>query len=152
LLFPAPGWPPGHRLLGYDEQGHCPMLVDGACSIYADRPATCRVYDCRVLAAAGLSPEEPTKVEIGRRVARWRFDVTDPDDSTREQAVQAAARFLAGHPDLVAGEELPRAATPLAVLAVEVHRAFLGADPVTGALTVVEPDPATVVAALPRRR
>ena len=34
LLFPAPGRPRGHVLLGYDERGHCSMLVDGACSIY----------------------------------------------------------------------------------------------------------------------
>ncbi len=33
LLFPAPRQPPGHVLLGYDERGHCPMLVDGRCSI-----------------------------------------------------------------------------------------------------------------------
>ena len=30
LLFPAPGAPPGHVLLGYDENGHCPMLIDGS--------------------------------------------------------------------------------------------------------------------------
>ncbi len=28
LLFPAPGLPPGHVVLGYDERGHCPMLID----------------------------------------------------------------------------------------------------------------------------
>ena len=56
LLFPAPGRPRGHVLLGYDERGHCPMLVDGACSIYAHRPRTCRTYDCRVFAAAGVDP------------------------------------------------------------------------------------------------
>ena len=32
LLFPAPRRPPGHLLLGYDERGHCPMLVDDRCS------------------------------------------------------------------------------------------------------------------------
>lgn len=57
LLFPAPGLPKGNVLMGYDERGHCPMLVDDECSIYADRPQTCRDFDCRVLAAAGLSPE-----------------------------------------------------------------------------------------------
>jgi uncharacterized protein len=29
LLFPAPGRPKGHVLMGYDERGHCPMFVDG---------------------------------------------------------------------------------------------------------------------------
>jgi hypothetical protein len=27
LLFPAPRMPEGHVLLGYDERGHCPMLI-----------------------------------------------------------------------------------------------------------------------------
>ncbi|MGZ4755734.1 MAG: hypothetical protein ACXWA9_12555, partial [Acidimicrobiia bacterium] len=34
LLFPAPQMPKGNVLLGYDEHGHCPMLVDDECSIY----------------------------------------------------------------------------------------------------------------------
>ena len=56
LLFPAPGRPHGHVLLGFDERGHCPMLVEGGCSIYEHRPRTCRTYDCRVFAATGLEP------------------------------------------------------------------------------------------------
>jgi len=52
LTFPAPGLPAGHVLLGYDERGHCPMLVDGACSIYEHRPRTCR----RTRGARGGAP------------------------------------------------------------------------------------------------
>src|SRR5947208_12349784 len=37
MLFPAPGRPRGHLVLGYDEQGHCPMLADDQCSIYEHR-------------------------------------------------------------------------------------------------------------------
>ena len=51
LLFPAPGLPDGHVLMGYDERGHCPMLIDDRCSIYEHRPRTCRTYDCRVLSS-----------------------------------------------------------------------------------------------------
>src|SRR6185295_19764588 len=61
LLFPAPRMPQGHVLLGYDEQGHCPMLIDDTCSIYEHRPRTCRTYDCRVLAAAGVGIDEGAK-------------------------------------------------------------------------------------------
>ncbi|MGP3372709.1 YkgJ family cysteine cluster protein, partial [Escherichia coli] len=57
LLFPVPGLPEGFLLMGYDENGHCPMFKDGKCSIYSARPETCRQYDCRVLAATGASPE-----------------------------------------------------------------------------------------------
>jgi Fe-S-cluster containining protein len=85
LRFPAPGLPKGHVVLGYDEHGCCPMLVDGACSIYEHRPRTCRVYDCRVFAATGVTPDgQPA---IAARVVRWRFDV---DDAARWDAVRAA--------------------------------------------------------------
>jgi len=61
VLFPAPRLPVGHVLMGYDDNGHCPMLVDGACSIYEHRPRTCRTYDCRAFAASGLELDDPTK-------------------------------------------------------------------------------------------
>ena len=46
--------PKGNMLLGYDENGHCPMLIDDKCSIYEHRPITCRSYDCRIFPAAGI--------------------------------------------------------------------------------------------------
>ena len=55
LLFAAPGLPEGNVLLGYDENGHCPMLIDEKCSIYEHRPLTCRTYDCRIFPAAGIA-------------------------------------------------------------------------------------------------
>jgi Fe-S-cluster containining protein len=71
LLFPAPGFPAGHVLMGYDDQGRCPMFNGTGCSIYEHRPRTCRTYDCRVFAATDVVPEDP---QIAARVARWRFD------------------------------------------------------------------------------
>ena len=53
LVFRAPGLPIGNVVLGHDENGHCPMLIDGACSIYEHRPRACRTYDCRIFAATG---------------------------------------------------------------------------------------------------
>src|SRR3954468_21156823 len=73
LLFPAPRMPRGHVLMGYDERGHCPMLIDGKCSIYEHRPRTCRTYDCRVFAASGIEPDDDDKVLIRERVRRWQF-------------------------------------------------------------------------------
>ena len=32
LLFPAPLLPAGHVVMGYDERGRCPMLIDDVCS------------------------------------------------------------------------------------------------------------------------
>jgi hypothetical protein len=86
LRFPAPGLPAGHVVLGYDEHGHCPMLVDGSCSIYEHRPRTCRVYDCRVFAATGVDPGT-AQPAIAERVASWHFTV---DDQRRWDAVRAA--------------------------------------------------------------
>lgn len=80
LLFPAPGQPPGHFVMGYDQDGCCPMLVDGACSIYAYRPRTCRVYDCRLFAALGRV-NEATPL-IAERIRSWEFTYAD-DDSRR---------------------------------------------------------------------
>lgn len=93
MLFAAPGLPDGHVLMGYDEHGSCPMLVDEFCTVYEHRPRTCRTYDCRVFPATGLAPEE-SKVLITRRVRRWDF--TDPGGAAAEQlvAVRASARSL----------------------------------------------------------
>src|SRR5437588_12495057 len=74
LLVPAPRLPDGHMLLGSDERGHCPVLAEGSCSIYAHRPRACRTYDCRVFPAAGLGLEDdPDRAAIDRRARRWRF-------------------------------------------------------------------------------
>jgi Fe-S-cluster containining protein len=85
LRFPAPGLPQGHVVLPYDERGHCPMLVDGACSIYEHRPRTCRTYDCRVFAVTGVTPDD--QPAIAARVAEWHLEV---DDRERWECVRAA--------------------------------------------------------------
>jgi len=129
LRFPAPGRPRGHVLLGYDERGHCPMLIDDRCSIYDHRPRTCRTYDCRVFPAAGLTlDDDPDKTAIAERARTWQFDHPSQLDRDEHDAVRAAAAHLRAHPEV-----LPEGATPsttqLAVLAIEVHEAFLGHDP-----------------------
>lgn len=144
LLFPAPGLPRGHVLLGYDEHGHCPMLVDNRCSIYEHRPRTCRTYDCRVFPAAGLDLDgDDAKAGIARRVGRWRFSYPTSEDRDRHDAVRTAAAFLAARPDVPPPGAAPRNTTELAVLAVRVHEAFLGRDGAT-------PDPEAVGAEVRR--
>jgi len=93
LLFPAPGLPDGHVLLGYDERGHCPMLVDGRCSIYDHRPRTCRTYDCRVFPATGIDVSEE-KPAIGDRARRWRFTFASADDEQVHVALVTRATLL----------------------------------------------------------
>jgi len=122
LLFSAPGMPKGHLVMGYDERGHCPMLVDGACSIYDDRPQTCRTYDCRVFPATGLEPDD--KPLIRRRARAWRFDYPTRRDRDAQAAVTAAVAFLREHADAFPTWAIPTIATQLAVLAIKASRAF----------------------------
>lgn len=111
LRFPAPGLPKGHVVLGYDEQGRCPMLVDEGCSIYAHRPRTCRTYDCRVFPAAGVSAADDGKPLVDERARRWRFDHPTPADVAEHDAVRATAVALRGSDEA-------RTSLELAVLAV----------------------------------
>jgi Fe-S-cluster containining protein len=137
LLAPAPRRPAGHMVLGYDERGHCPMLVDGSCSIYEHRPRACRTYDCRVFAATGIEVEAGQPA-IGRRVRRWRFDYPTPADRDQQQAARAAGAFLERHPDLA-----PVNAAQRAVLALEVQHRFVR--------PAATPDPDEVRAEIRRR-
>ncbi len=133
LLFPAPRSPRGHVVLGYDEQGHCPMLVDGACSIYDHRPRTCRSYDCRVFAAAGVEPTDADKARIGDRARRWRFSYPTAADRALHDTVRAAAQFVRDRPDALPPEQRPANETQLAVLAVERYGELHEGSPADGA-------------------
>ena len=139
LLFPAPHRPPGHVLMGYDEQGRCPMLVGGACSIYEHRPRTCRTYDCRVFPAAGIEPDPDGQPAIAARVRRWRFDEGDDLDAVRHDAVRAAAAFVRANRELVPDRVLPATAAQHAVLAIALHGAFIDVDGAGGRPVLVEP-------------
>ncbi|MCZ6617861.1 MAG: YkgJ family cysteine cluster protein [Gammaproteobacteria bacterium] len=134
LLFAAPGQPEGTVLLGYDEQGCCPMLVDDKCTIYRHRPMTCRSYDCRVFTAAGISADD--KALITRHTQRWKFDYAGVRDRRQHLAVQRAAKFLSDHAKSFTGK-FPGNPTQLAILAIEVHDVFLRCDDATETQPVV---------------
>jgi Fe-S-cluster containining protein len=91
VLFPAPNQPIGHVLMGHDEHGNCPMLVDDRCSIYEHRPNTCRTYDCRVYAASGVVPDKPA---IAARTRRWVFSYASEEVQAVHVTIRAAARQL----------------------------------------------------------
>jgi hypothetical protein len=128
LLFPAPLLPAGHVLLGHDERGHCPMLHEGRCSIYAHRPRTCRTYDCRVFAAADAGIDGGVDGLIAARARRWRFAYPTAADRTRHESVRTAAVFIRDHPAALPDAAAPANATQHAVLAVELHERFLPSD------------------------
>jgi Fe-S-cluster containining protein len=124
FLEDAPG-PAAGRLMGYHENGHCPMYTGRGCSIYPDRPETCRTYDCRVFTAAGMPAGGAEKSVINERVARWRFDFPTEDARREQRAVEAAARFLRQHPVRFPGGHVPSRASEIAVLAVKTYEVFL---------------------------
>jgi Fe-S-cluster containining protein len=126
LLFPAPGLPSGHVLMGYGDSGQCPMLIDNECSIYDDRPQTCRDYDCRIFAATGVAVDARTQAEIADRVKAWVFDYPNQESREEHSTVKAAAAFLEKNRNLFPPGRLPSYPVQLAVLAVRIYRLFSG--------------------------
>jgi Fe-S-cluster containining protein len=128
LLFKAPGLPRGNHLLGHDEKGHCPMLHAGTCTIYAVRPGTCRRYDCRIFAAAGIAAGDEEARVINERVRRWSFEFPTPRDRDLLEAVRKAAAFLQEHAEAFPGGRVPTQPSQLALAAVRAHEVFLRAE------------------------
>jgi Fe-S-cluster containining protein len=120
-LYPAPGLPPGYLVIGPDEDGCCPLLAEGRCTVYEDRPLACRTYDCRVYAATGVAPD---RADIAAQVRRWRFTYPTPGDQERRAAVHAAVRFIREHPESLASGAARLQPIRLATLAVAVHEVF----------------------------
>ena len=126
LLFPAPGAPKGHVLMGYDTKGRCPMLVNNRCSIYEDRPLTCRTYDCRVFPAAGIKEAgDDDKSLITKQLGRWQFTYPNELDRKEHSAVIAAASFLQEKADSFPVGVIPSNPTHLAIMAIKVYDIFL---------------------------
>jgi uncharacterized protein len=125
LLFPAPGLPKGNRVLGYDENGRCPMLINGGCSIYAHRPLACRNYDCRIFAAAGIAAGDDDKALINRRAGRWKFSYPARCDRDQHAAVRSAAAFIKAHAECFPAGIVPDNPSQLAILAIKVYGVFI---------------------------
>lgn len=126
VLFDAPGLPKGHLLMGYDEQGRCPMLIDDRCSIYEDRPQTCRDFDCRIYAATALSDDHETQAVIAQRVREWVFHYESEEERQEHATLQAAAAFLEKNRGLFPPGTLPNQPGPLAIVAIRIYRLFAG--------------------------
>jgi hypothetical protein len=119
-----PSEPGGLARMGYDTAGSCPMLRAGRCSIYSDRPRTCRDYDCRVYAAAGLLPDGDRPV-IHERVGAWRFGIDSSADQDAAVAVRRAAQFIRRHASAFPPAMRAGSATAAAVLAVKIWELFV---------------------------
>lgn len=124
LLFPAPGLPKGYQLMGYDEQGHCPMFKSGKCSIYELRPETCKQYDCRVLAATGANIEGESK-EIVETITSWQFEFSDNESRNKEKALKRAMLFLKENSEFFPRGYIPNTDSQISALAVRIYKEFI---------------------------
>lgn len=127
VLFPAPGLPKGHFLLGYNDDGQCPMFRGGKCSIYENRPEICRQYDCRVYSATGI-PLDNIKSDIARQVKRWEFDISSSFDLEKHKAVRMAAEFLQKYNQRFPARYILKTNAQLAIFAIRIHELFIGQD------------------------
>lgn len=125
LLLDAPASESGNKMMGYRADGTCPMLHERKCKIYHQRPQTCRDYDCRIFAAAGIEAGGPQKAVINDRVQRWRFTYPTHADRLAHDAVLTAATFIRTRKDSFPGGRAPTAPTGIAVLAIKAYTIFL---------------------------
>ncbi|MDQ6840496.1 MAG: hypothetical protein M3137_19705 [Actinomycetota bacterium] len=86
---------------------------------------------------------------IAQRVRRWQLHFSTQVDRTRYDAVRAAANCLVEHADLLPEGTSATNTTQIAVLAIEIHQAFLHDDKEPAA--VVDPGPDAVRAEMRRR-
>jgi Fe-S-cluster containining protein len=124
-LLEAPGLEQGEALLGFHANGHCPALAPEGCTIYAQRPLTCRDYDCRVFAAAGIDAGGADKAVINERVRAWRFAHASDADAAMHAAIRAAACFIREQGAAFPGGRAPTSPTGIAVLALKAYPVFL---------------------------
>lgn len=141
----AEGMPPDEALMAWRHDGTCPALESGRCTIYEQRPTTCRDYDCRVFVPAGIDAGDERKSVINARVRAWRFTFEGDAERHAFDAIGRAARFIRDRRRAFPneGRGVPTAPTGIAVLALKSYEAFLdggaeGKDDVALAIQVVE--------------
>jgi len=83
----------GKRRLRKNLDGSCVHLVDGRCTVYAIRPLTCRVFDCRdnaVTSCVTLAQAIP----ITEAILRWRPEFKTLEDRETFARLHEKAREL----------------------------------------------------------
>ena len=104
-----------------NADGACAYFIDGGCSIYRDRPALCRLFDCRMDALTGIAAGGE---EYAAAVSRWRFSYPTREDRVHQIAIRMAAfaAIKAGkgyHDVLIASTEWRASLDPARRVALE---------------------------------
>lgn len=84
----------GRRVLAHQSDGACVFLEDDHCRIHAERPRTCRVFDCRRMALAGVTPGPMP--HIAERVRQWQIVIENPSDRALVTQARALGRQVVG--------------------------------------------------------
>ena len=124
LLFDAPGAPAGYRVMGYTAVGHCPMFIESKCSIYENRPRTCRSYDCRIYSATDTAIDDPNRTEISKIVKSWQFSYESETDQKSKDQISLALNFIDAH-NLDFNYPIDNSPTLRALIAIEISNLFL---------------------------
>ena len=93
LLSEIPGVPEVYYI-GFNEQGHCPLLIDDLCSIYEYRPHSCKTFDCRVYTATGIKLDKEDNSPINMRVNEWKFSYATKNDRIQQGNLLRAVSIL----------------------------------------------------------
>ena len=101
-------------------------------SIYKDRPATCRIFDCRILAASGFELGDGNANPMMLQAQRWKFSCPARRDEDLFSAVHSAAAFLRKYPECIAPDVRHRDLIPYAVMAVKVYDVFFHSGGLSG--------------------
>jgi Fe-S-cluster containining protein len=125
LLVDAPGLAKGYKLVGFKAGGSCALLKNRECSIYENRPQTCRDYDCRVFVAAGIDAGGKDKSIINQRIQEWQFSYATSRAMQTHNAIKEAASFIVKNRAAFPGGRAPVMPSDIAVLAIKVHKVFL---------------------------
>lgn len=126
----AAGMPHDEVLMGWRHDGSCPALECGRCTIYAQRPMTCRDYDCRIFVPSGLVAGDERKAVINERVQAWQFTFEGEAERRQFEAIRRAATFIRERRGSfpAEGRGVPTAPTGIAVLAMKAFDVFLRQD------------------------
>jgi len=102
--------------LGDDEDKRCPFVGDGGCTVYEDRPWSCRMYPVGSAippARAGVQPEpvfflfEDDFCQGHGEPRRWTVQEWMDDQGVAEQeALEQGFRELVSHPWFIGGRQL----------------------------------------------
>lgn len=74
------------------KDGTCPKLQCGLCSVYEDRPRTCKYYDCRTHFFSGI---DSSKTSINTALKQWRVTTSTERDKAVIDVIKTVAEALA---------------------------------------------------------